>query len=124
MGGGNVAPCTDVLTIDEHILEGGTRKGTHVSAGEGGLSLRVVVDGALDVELPISVLEQVMTRYGKPLADDISPDGPRLELEGGRALCMLRHRARYDVIARDFLVFIRAGEAPLAELAGRSVVDV
>jgi len=105
------------LTIDEHVLPDGTHAGTHVSAGADGESVRVVVDGEVDVELPMDVLEQVMARYGKPLAEGISLSGPWLALEGGRALYMLRHRARYDVIARDFVVFVRPNEAPLAELS-------
>ncbi|WP_394829481.1 hypothetical protein [Pendulispora albinea] len=105
------------LTIDEHFLPDGSRVGTHVSAADEGRALRLVVDGALDHELPIAVLEQVMARYGKPLAEGVVPGGPRIELGDGRALCMLRHRGRYDVIARDYLVFERPGGPPLAELS-------
>jgi len=76
-----------------------------------------VIDGELDAELPMAVLDQVMVRYGKPLAEDVALDGARLLLQDGSALCMLRHRARYDVIARDFLVYVRLHEAPLVELS-------
>jgi hypothetical protein len=58
-----------------------------------------------------------MERYGKPLADGIALDGPSLELGEGRALHRIRHRGRYDVIARDFLVWTTPGQEPLAELA-------
>ncbi|WP_394850057.1 hypothetical protein LZC95_21680 [Pendulispora brunnea] len=103
------------LTIDEHLRPDGTLQGTRLSSCEGGV--RIVIDGELDAELPLAVLDQVMARYGKPLAEDIALEGPRLTLKNGSALCMLRHRARYDVIARDFLVYVRTGETPLVELS-------
>jgi hypothetical protein len=40
-----------------------------------------------------------------------------LELDGGRRISLLRYRARYDVIAKDFLVFEAPNRAPVAELA-------
>ena len=58
-----------------------------------------------------------MQRYGRPLADGIELDGTRLELGGGSALFLLRHLAKYDVIARDFVVWTSPGREPLAELA-------
>jgi hypothetical protein len=58
-----------------------------------------------------------MKRYGKALADDIVVSGPTLELEGGRRVSLLRHRARYDVIAKDFLVYEAPNREPVAELA-------
>jgi len=63
------------------------------------------------------VLDAVMKRYGRPLADDVIVTGPTLELGGGQTLSLLRHRARYDVIARDFLVYRVPGREPVAELA-------
>ena len=65
----------------------------------------------------LGVLDAVMKRYGRPLADDVIVTGPTLELEGGQTLSLLRHRARYDVIARDFLVYRIPGKEPIAELA-------
>jgi len=65
----------------------------------------------------MAVLDAVMKRYGKALAPDVVVSGPTLALEGGRTLSSLRHRARYDVIARDFLVYSAPGSEPFAELA-------
>jgi hypothetical protein len=77
--------------------------------------LRVTI-GDQSYELPRDVLEKVMERYGKPLAEGIElPDG--LPIGDGCTLHLLRHRARYDVIARDFLVLSRPTKQPLAELA-------
>lgn len=105
------------LAIDEHLLSDGGRRVTRVAASSES-SFRLTVDGELDVELSLDVLDRVMERYGKPLAPEIALAGPRLELPGGRALVGLRHRARYDVVARDFLVLIRPGAAEaLAELS-------
>ena len=66
----------------------------------------------------------VLERYGKPLADGITLDGcPSLNLApiagatGSARLCILRHRALYDVIARDFVVLARDDHEPYAELA-------
>ena len=69
------------------------------------------------VIVELGVLDAVMKRYGRPLADDVIFTGPTLELEGGQTLSLLRHRARYDVIARDFLVYRIPGKEPIAELA-------
>ena len=67
-------------------------------------------------EVPIAILDGVMRRYGKPVADDVPLEGPRLEV-AGRVLSLLRYRPRYDVIARDYLVYAVGNEAPIAELA-------
>jgi len=104
------------MLIDEHLGANGAREATELELEEEGGALRLKA-GELDVELPLEILEQVMIRYGKPLADDVSLEGPQLELAGGRVLHRIRHRARYDVIARDFLVYVRTGEAPLVELS-------
>jgi hypothetical protein len=58
-----------------------------------------------------------MARYGKPLDPTLSLDGlDKLDLVDGCALYHLRHLARYDVIARDFVVWASPGHEPLAEL--------
>ena len=59
-----------------------------------------------------------MRRYGKPLADDVTLHGARLVLPAGRSVVLLRHLARYDVIAKDYLVYSSPDAPPLAELAG------
>jgi hypothetical protein len=44
-------------------------------------------------------------------------DGEVLELPGSRALRRLRHHAPVDAIARDYLVWQRAGTPPIAVIA-------
>jgi hypothetical protein len=104
------------MIIDEHIGQDGQALRTHLLAG-GPETFRLQVDGELDVELSLSVLDRVMARYGKELAEETKVDGPALALPGGRTVIMIRHLARYDVIARDFFVLARDGEAPVAELS-------
>ena len=88
---------------------------THLCRERGALG--VCVDGGPVLPLPEGALEHVMHRYGRPLAEDVSADGPAMDLGGGRALSRLRFRPRYDVIARDYLVLEEPGQEPLAELA-------
>jgi hypothetical protein len=106
---------TDLLTISERIRDDGTREAVTLEAHGGALWLRVG-DDPPDA-LPEDGLERVMKRYGKPLSPDVELRGPRLDVGAGRELWMLRHLARYDVIAKDFLVWLAPGEEPLAELA-------
>lgn len=87
--------------------------------------LLVVQDGALGVAsdagvfaLPDGALAAVMARFGKPLerSERVALVGA-LDLGGGRVLRHVRHLARYDVIARDYLVYEVAGEEPVCALA-------
>ncbi len=108
-----------MLTLHEHIANDGARIRTCVHVEDGALTVTVgdSVEGALGFDALTTVLE----RYGKPLADGMSLDGcPSLALdalEPGARLCILRHRALYDVIARDFVVLVRRDREPFAELA-------
>jgi hypothetical protein len=105
----------DVLTIHEWTAEDGARKTVRVTGTDGAIAVHAGDEPG--VELPVLALERVMTRYGKALADGVELDGPRLDLAGGRALHLIRHLARYDVIARDFVVWTTPEREPLAELA-------
>lgn len=104
-----------MLRIHEVLRDDGGSEETHLSTE--GESVRVHVGGQLLGTLPVEAICLVMKRYGRPLADGIDLDGPALPLAGGRTLHMLRHRARYDVIARDFLVMSAPDEESLADLA-------
>ena len=104
-----------MLRIHEVSLPDGSREETCLSAD--GDAIGVHVGGARVGTLPVDAIDVVMARYAKPLAQGIALEGPTLALAGGRVLCMLRHRARYDVVARDFLVISAPGAEPLAELA-------
>ena len=104
-----------MLTLDETIDDAGAPLVTR-AAFEGG-ALRLFVGAEDKGGVTLDALHAVMTRYGKPLADGIEMRGPSLDLGGGRALRVLRHRALYDVIARDFAVLEWPGREPVAELA-------
>ena len=78
--------------------------------------LVIYADGESKEEVPLQVLDVVMRRYGKPLDDGVTVEGPHLVV-ANRTISMLRYRPRYDVIAKDYVVYAVAGEAPLAELA-------
>jgi hypothetical protein len=83
---------------------------------EDGVLALVSDEGAFP--LPDGALEAVMTRYGAPLETAeplIAVDV--LDLGDGRGLRHVRHLARYDVIARDYLVYEGRGREPLCALA-------
>ena len=109
---------SDRLLLDERILADGqvARTWGCLAAGK----LRVDDDaghaGARG-ELSIEALDRVMCRYGLPLEDGIALDGDALDIGGGRRLRRLRHHAPVDATGRDYLVWERPGEAPLAVLA-------
>jgi hypothetical protein len=68
--------------------------------------------------LPHGALEAVMARFGAPLDPSSRVVSvAMLELGSGRALRHVRHLARYDVIARDYLVYEAADREPLCALA-------
>jgi hypothetical protein len=120
-----VSSASTRLIIHERVLTDGKSERTWLEVEGGRLSLGS--DGAINGDaghaganqaiVELGVLDAVMKRYGRPLAEDIIASGPTLELEGGRTLSLLRHRARYDVIAKDFLVYQVPGHEPVAELA-------
>jgi hypothetical protein len=103
------------LLLHERSLADGTIERTWLEVRNGTLSLRV--DDEDIVEVPPAVIEAVMKRYGKPLADDLVLNGPSLALGDGRSVQLFRHRAIYDVIAKDYLVYTAPDREPVAELA-------
>ena len=62
-----------------------------------------------------------MTRYGGVPSDDVAARvallEPELCLEDASTLCSFRFLPRYDVIAKDYLVWRPVGELPRLELA-------
>jgi hypothetical protein len=103
------------LLLHERTLPDGTIEHTWLEVRRGSLSMRI--DDGDPHEVPLAVLEAVMQRYAKPLADEITIAGPSLALDGGRSLRLFRHRALYDVIAKDYLVYEAPGQEAVAELA-------
>jgi hypothetical protein len=84
-----------------------------------------IVDGELVLEgddgavvLPEGTLARVMLRYGAPLEEGTKlADVDALELGGGMRIRHVRHLARFDVIAKDWLVYEAEGAEPLCALA-------
>jgi hypothetical protein len=105
-----------MLKIHEVSSPSGELQCVHLKLDGGEL---VLIDGIRDVEieLPLSLLFSVFERYGKPLADNVEPEGAHLKLSEHASLTHFRHLARFDVIARDFLVLTREGHEALAELS-------
>jgi hypothetical protein len=88
-----------------------------VVLGIGAGALSIVADG-VPLALPHGALEAVMARYGAPLETaERLLDVASLDLGDGRALRHVRHLARYDVIARDYLVYEAPGREPVCALA-------
>jgi hypothetical protein len=103
------------LLLDERILADGRHARSFASVD--GERVRVRDDEGADGELSIEALERVMVRYGLPLDETIHLDGDHLDLGGGRRLRRLRHHTPVDATGRDYLVWERPGEPPLAVLA-------
>lgn len=103
------------LLIHQRTREDGTLEDLFLSPEGDALRLQIGADE--EALIPIEALVAVMRKFGKELAPEIRLTGPSLDLGAGRSLTMLRHLARYDVIARDFMVFRAPEEEPIAELA-------
>jgi hypothetical protein len=104
-----------MLKIDETITASGQPATVHLTTDIGGLA--IVADGER-LALADVALDAVMLRFGAPLepAEPIA-EVARLDLGGGRALRHVRHLGRYDVIARDYLVYDVPGRESLCALA-------
>jgi hypothetical protein len=83
---------------------------------EGGVLAIVSNEGTF--ELAEGALDAVMARFGSPLepAERVA-EIATLELGDGRALRHVRHLARGDVIARDYVVYDLPGQEPRCALA-------
>jgi len=118
----------NAITIHERANQSGALVRTRLVLESGLLAIECE-EGRLP--LPDGSLDAVMARYGKPLA---IPDGnselesaelgpwntkieETLELGAGRYLTRFRFRARFDVIARDYLAWLTPDREPLCELA-------
>lgn len=103
------------LLLDERILADGRHVRCHASVD--GDRLRVRDDEGADGELSVAAIDRVMIRYGLPLDAAVRLDGDHLDLGEGRRLRRLRYHAPVDATGRDYLVWERPGEPPLAVLA-------
>jgi hypothetical protein len=110
-----IAAMTARLLLDERILGDGTHARTYASFVDG--HVHVDDDQGSTGALSIAALDRVMTTYGRPLEDDVKLDGESLALGSGRTLRRLRYHTPVDATGRDYLVWERAGEPPLAVIA-------
>ena len=110
-----IAAMTTRLLLDERILGDGTHARTYASFVDG--HIRVDDEQGPNGALSIAALDRVMTKYGLPLESDVRLDGESLDLGEGRRLRRLRYHAPVDATGRDYLVWERAGEPPLAVIA-------
>ncbi len=102
------------LLIDERILADGRRARL---VGIAGGQLELADDGGASGTLPIEALDRVMVRFGRALDPEIARTGPSLDCGAGRVLRRLRYHAIVDAEGRDYLVWERPGEEPLAVIA-------
>ncbi len=104
-----------MLKVHESTTARGDLSPVYVRDDGGAL---VVVTAEGDFPLPDGALDAVMARYGKPLEPGEALAGvATLDLGAGRALRHVRHLARFDVIARDYLVYDRPDGEALCALA-------
>lgn len=108
------------LLLDERILADGGRartyarlSGDHVHIEDEGATHGERADGNLSIE----AIDRVMVRYGKPLDATVKLDGDALDAGDGRRLRRLRFHAIVDAEGRDYLVWERPGQEPLAVMA-------
>jgi hypothetical protein len=102
------------ITLHEHTSEAGELVRTQLTADDFELALVV---GGETWPLPEGAIAAVMRRFGKPLEVGAPPAEETLDLGGGCALVRFRFLRRYDVIARDYLVYLAPGAEPLCEMA-------
>jgi hypothetical protein len=103
------------LLLDERILGDGTLARTYASFVDG--HVRIEDEPGPHGALSVAALDRVMVRYGLPLEEGIEASGDALEVGEGRRLRRLRHHAPVDATGRDYLVWERPGEPPLAVIA-------
>jgi nucleoside-diphosphate-sugar epimerase len=104
------------LKIHETYAATGEASLTHLTVEDGALAL--VLDAGAPLPLDEGALDAVMARFGGPLetSEPVIAVGA-LDLPGGGRVRHVRHLARYDVIARDFLVHEVPGREPVCALA-------
>jgi hypothetical protein len=105
-----------MLRIHETTTASGELSSVFLRVDDGGGLVLVSGEGA--VAIPASSLDHVMSRFGQPLdpAERVAEVGT-LDLGDGRVLRHVRHLGRYDVIARDYLIYSLPRQEPLCALA-------
>lgn len=104
-----------MLKIHETTKSDGSLSPVHLRVVDGELEVVVEEDA---VSLSGEVLARVVSRYGAPLEEDAQLfEVGRLDLGAGTRVRHVRHLARYDVIAKDWLVYEAEGREPVCALA-------
>jgi hypothetical protein len=104
-----------MLKIHETTRSDGSLAPLHLRRDDEGLAL--VSDAGVQ-PLPDGALDAVMRRFARPIEPSAElVEVAALDLEGGARLRHVRHLARYDVIARDWLVLEAPGQEPAGALA-------
>jgi hypothetical protein len=102
------------LLLDERIRADGSVARCFGSVEAGRFRIH---DDDVDGALSFAALDRVMTRYARPLEEAVVLDGESLDLGDGRRLRRLRYRAAVDADGRDYLVWERPGQPPIAVIA-------
>ncbi len=108
-----------MILLHEHFADDGAAERTTLTLEGSDLRIALERGGALREAhlVPPELVRGIFRRYGKPLDEGTKPLAPALRLSDGSSLAALRHLARFDVVARDWLVWSALGEEPLAELS-------
>jgi hypothetical protein len=106
-----------VLLLDERILADGSHAKSWARAAAGGERLHLRDDDGTEGELSIAAVDRVMVRYGRALDPDIALDGEHVAFANNYRLRRLRYHAPVDTEGRDYLVWERPNEEPLAVVA-------
>jgi hypothetical protein len=104
-----------MLKIHEFVLPSGELSSVFLQRDAETLLL-VGEDGEL--ALPPGALRAVMLRYGAPFDPDAATESHGvLDLGGEASVRHVRHLAGYDVIARDYLLYVEPELEPLCAMA-------
>jgi hypothetical protein len=106
-----------VLVLAERIRPDGSYARSWAEPSADGTAMVVVDDDGVRGVLPILAVDRVMVRYGRPLEDGLAADGTSIALAGGYRLRRFRFHAVVDAEARDYLVWERPGDEPLAAIS-------
>lgn len=104
-----------MLKIHEFIAADGSLSSVHLRYQAGTLAL---LGDEGELPLPPGSVRAVMLRYGAPFdAEAESQRVAELALADGASLVHVRHLAGYDVVARDYLVYVEPGMPAVCVMA-------
>ena len=106
-----------VLLLDERILADGSHAKSWGTTTADGHRLHLRDDDGTEGELSIEAVDRVMVRYGRALDPEIALDGEALAFAHDHRLRRLRYHSPVDTEGRDYLVWERPNEEPLAVVA-------